>query len=136
MPKIKHIRVTDDAAFSPRKYVEMSIDFKGVTITETRASKPRSFSVEQPVGPASNYTRPDDSAIPVTLDQHARRVTELVETNLIHAYHVDHIKSEDGSSPYAGRAKGLVLEKITGSNDSRPSPWDVPAALSSIKNRA
>ena len=110
MPKVKHIRVTDDADFSPHKYVEMVIGFKGATISETRAKKPRSFPDDRPIGPANNYGRPANDNEHVTLEQHARRVMEFIETNLIHVFLSITSRGKMGPPHTEGGAMGWCLK--------------------------
>ena len=41
----------DEIAFSPHKYVEMAIDFKGARVEEWQAVTPKDFPLEKPIGP-------------------------------------------------------------------------------------
>ena len=135
-PRVKYIRVTDDAEFAPHKYVEMRITFKGMRIQELRANKTKGFPEERPVGPP-NRNRWGDNSVnehsEMHLDDHADWVMARIEENLVQVFHLPHEVDTVGRSPYTGRARGLVLNTVTDAKDDKPCPWRATADLDSMK---
>ena len=51
VPRVRYIRVLQEYAFKPHKYVEMEVDFNCAVIEELQADKPHDFPIERPIGP-------------------------------------------------------------------------------------
>ena len=80
------------------------------SITECNASSPSSFPDVRPIGPHRKLV----SDLPCAgddLEQHARKVMNMIENELACKYHVDHTVDAKRFCTYLNRSNGLNLKK-------------------------